>query len=211
VNGSDPSGLSFYPGGEVEYPVSDRFVQWVSVEEGTCSTSGHWCQDSASSPWQVGYGHDANNQITPDTGKGAKYVEGLPVPLSTKNQYLLLKWDLEWTESATAAAVPVPLTWNQLYALTDFAYNLGTGYFVERSQELCNGPCSLFDYLTSGGADNAPPSTTESHIIQLFENYNSRGSVARRRYDDAMLYLHGTYTYAPYPGSTNSAGVDGSC
>ncbi|HUC14776.1 MAG TPA: RHS repeat-associated core domain-containing protein [Acidimicrobiales bacterium] len=213
VNEGDPSGLycagtvgetecpNPLPGPPVEYPISGRFVQWVAALEGTCSSSGQWCYVQGNC--QIGYGHDANDLITPNVGCGATSVEGFRVPLSQPDQVQLLKQDLTWIEIRTAADIPAPLTSNQTYALTDFAYALGTGYFAETSP-ICSGPCSLFDYLTNAGVGNPPSAATASKVIQLFENYNSGGEDANRRYDEAILFLYGRYTVAPYPGTTAS-------
>jgi len=215
VNNSDPSGLYCagavgetqcphpIPGPPAQWPISSQFNQWVQGFEGTCSSTGHWCY--VQGQCQIGYGHDSNNEVTPSVGCDAPSIEGFSVPLSQGNQVQLLQQDLGWYEQQTSNDIPAPLTKDQTYALTDFAYNLGTGYWTSYSLTLCGGPCSLYNYLASGGEGNAPSPADSAQIIQLFENYNSGGELANRRYDEAMLYLYGEFTHAPYPGATTTA------
>lgn len=206
VNNSDPSGMAYcpgttgetqcpdpYPGPPAQYPLSSQFVQWVQVEEGSCSSTGNWCY--VQGQCQIGYGHDAN-PTSPCHAPSVTDQLGnvLPVPMSQQNQFQLLMSDLGLYEQETSSAIPAALTQDQTYALTDFAYKLGIGYLT-RSQ-------TLFDYIVSGGSN---PST----ITSDFELYDQPASIdpglLSRRYDESQMYLYGIYTHSPPPQSATVA------
>jgi GH24 family phage-related lysozyme (muramidase) len=211
VDQSDPTGLSAAGlqgiGSTigVQSQIFGEFWSWMKTEEGTCSATGKWCM--ANGQCQIGYGHDAT------TGQpcGSSFTqdgEAYSPPLSGAKQGDLLSDDLSRDAKKVSQTFPIYLNPVQLYALTSFAFNLGTGYFAETSK-LCGGPCSLYDYIVGGG--NNPGTITAD-----FENYAHGPSgtdqgLANRRYDESLMYNYGEFVHTPYSGVNTVGLVSGGC
>ncbi|HEY0791030.1 MAG TPA: lysozyme [Chthoniobacterales bacterium] len=183
LKGFYPPPIQCVPKGSASLDVSPSGIAFLKRKEGF---SGHLYNDKAGH-CTIGYGHLVHLGQCDGSLAEAKFAKGITRPEAAK----LASANLVKYVDAVRLAVNVELTQYEFDALVSFTYNLGANILHPKG----HGPSSLLRHVNAGEWALITASFMKYVNVRNPETKKLEfsQSLANRRFEEARLFLFGTY------------------